>query len=122
MKDRWTVLAVAATVVMLVGLLAPRNFVPPGERLSPSVPHQDKIIHLGLFAAFGYFWSRAGNPPRLSGRRGLIVLAASLALAIGTELAQGLNVIHRDPDLFDVLADLAGAVLGVAAVASRGRA
>lgn len=120
-KDPWTLLAVAATVVMMAGLLAPRSLVPHGERLTPYLPHQDKVVHLALFAVFGYTWTRAGSAGRLSGRRAALVLVLSAVLAIGTELAQGLEMIHRDPDPLDALADLVGAAFGVLATVARGR-
>ena len=120
--DRWTLLAVAATILLLVGCLAPRRLIPPGERLSWKMPHQDKVAHLGLFAAFGLTWMRAGGSRRRSLRKAGLVLTAAVVLAVGTELAQGLEWIHRDPDALDALADLAGALggIGLASLGGRG--
>jgi len=120
-NDRWTLLALAATALILVLCLAPQRWVPPGEELTPAIAHQDKIVHFTMFAAFGFLWAKAGPPGRLRARKAAVVLVAALALAVGTELAQELEVVNRDGDLMDALADAAGAVAGVGLIAVRGR-
>jgi VanZ family protein len=120
-RDRWTLYAWAATLVLLGLCLLPKRYVPAGERIGPSIPHQDKVVHFVMFGAFGLCWSRAGQPlaTRPTRLRVALVLGAAAVLAVATELLQGLDAIHRDPDVFDALADFAGAVAGVA-VALRG--
>jgi VanZ family protein len=118
LKDRWTLLAFVATALLLTGCLMPKRMVPTGERLTPRVPHQDKLVHFGMFATFGYLWARSGAPSRLSRRKAGAVLLAAAFLAVGTEWAQGLEIIHRDPDVLDALADMVGAVGGVSAFAA----
>jgi hypothetical protein len=120
-KDRWTFGAWIATVLLLALCLTPKRLVPAGERLSPRVPHQDKAVHVALFLAFGLCWAKARAPGPLSGRRAAGVLAAAAVLAVGTELAQGLEVIDRDPDALDALADAVGAAVGVGLAAAWGR-
>lgn len=119
--DRWTVRAWVCTLILLALCLAPKRWVPPGERVGSRIPHQDKLVHFGLFAAFGLCWARAGRASGLSPARIAGVLAVSAVLAVGTEVAQGLEMIHRDPDPLDALADAAGAVAGVGLAATRGR-
>ncbi len=68
-NDRWTLWAIVATILLLTGCLTPRRFVPTDERIAPGVPHQDKVAHLGMFAAFGYLSARSGSPARLSRRK-----------------------------------------------------
>src|SRR5206468_3862690 len=72
------------------------------------VPQLDKLIHATLFAGFGWLWIRS-----LANRHFGWVLSAGVALAIITELVQGLSIIHRDPDVFDGLADVVGLTLGL---------
>ena len=100
------------TAFLLVLCLLPRHLTPErsSAAMAGTVPHLDKLVHFGLFAVFGLLWTRALAPsPR---RRAVLVIGA--LLAAGTELAQGLVVVDRDPNLLDALADLAGLAGGVA--------
>jgi hypothetical protein len=118
--DRWTWFAWVATLVLLAACLAPKRYVPPGERFGPRIPQQDKIVHFTVFAAFAFAWVRAGGASRPTFGRVSAVLAAAAVLAVGTELLQGLSVIGRDTDAFDALADLAGAGFGAGLGRRRG--
>jgi hypothetical protein len=111
--ERRTILAWLATALLLVLCLAPKWTVAGEGPSTHSVPHTDKVVHFGLFTMFGALWARAGGVT-IGARRVAIVLAASLALAVGTEVAQGLPVIARDPDPLDALADSGGGLAGVA--------
>lgn len=121
LRDRWTLLALAATAVILVLCLAPKRWVPPGEQITPAVAHQDKVVHFVMFAAFGFLWAKSGPPGRLRAGKAAVVLVGAVVLAVGTELAQGLEVINRDGDPMDALADVGGAVAAVGWIATRGR-
>jgi hypothetical protein len=104
-----------ATVVLLALCLCPRAWIPErgGSGESRGLPHADKVIHFTLFAVFAASWSAVGRSPRARGA----ILAAGLALAVGTEALQGLPMIDRDPDPLDALADAVGTVVGVVAAA-----
>jgi VanZ family protein len=100
------------TGLLLFLCLLPRQFTPE-SRTSPlavGVPHADKAAHLAMFAGFGLLWTRAVGPTR----RVRMVLLIGVMFAVGTELAQGLVVVDRDPDLLDALADVAGLAAGIA--------
>lgn len=99
------------TAFLLVLCLLPRHLTPERSPvpLSANLPHLDKLVHVGLFAVFGLLWARALAPAR----RGWSVFAIGAMLAVGTELAQGLVVVDRDPDVLDALADLAGLGAGI---------
>ncbi|MDX2039137.1 MAG: NifU family protein [Isosphaeraceae bacterium] len=74
-----------------------------------AIPHLDKIAHTIMFAGFGFLWSRV-----LTGARGPItIVIAGVALAILTELGQGLAIIGRATDLEDGLADVGGLFVGM---------
>jgi hypothetical protein len=112
--------AVAWTIVLLVLCLAPSRVIPDEETffsIRKYIPWYDLIVHFTLFAGFGFNWIRAvGSPLRWA-----LVPAAGLLLALGTEWAQGLPYIQRDPSLLDGLADLAGLAAGLAAAAVSAR-
>jgi len=110
---RRTLLPWGATLLLLALCLLPKSWMPRGEATPKAVPHLDKVIHFVMFAGFGLIWVCAGPAPLPTRTRAAGVLAAAFALAVGTELAQGLPQIERDPDVFDALADAAGAAAGV---------
>jgi hypothetical protein len=106
---RW---AIAWTALLLALCLAP-NRIMPDEHSVPIkkyVPYSDLAVHLGLFAGFVASWIRVGRWPL----RWVVIPVLGLLLAVGTEYAQGLPVIDRDPSLLDGLADGLGVVLGLA--------
>lgn len=108
-------LAGAYTALVLLATLIPPDLLPADEtRAGPDlIPHADKLVHGGLFFGFAWAWTWAG--PRRDRRRAGRVLAAGIALAAFTELAQGLSIVDRDPNLLDTLADIAGLGIGLGA-------
>jgi VanZ family protein len=103
-----------SVTLVLVGLcLMPRSYVPSGEKVPKLFPNVDKVVHFGMFAGFALGWMFAGPTLTPSRSRAVWVLAASLALAAGTELLQGLPQVGRDPSLYDMLADAAGGLASV---------
>jgi hypothetical protein len=122
-----TWLAWAWTALLLVLCLMPKSWFPRKQESSRKIPHLDKVVHFGLFGMFAALWAYPG-PRRFASAsasrpatRRTRVIAAALALAVGTELAQGLPAIDRDPDPLDALADVAGAFAGVGLIAVRPR-
>ena len=99
------------TLVILVLCWTPSDKLP----LDKAVPsffafqHLDKLVHFGIFAVFGVVWMRAVTSPG----RAAWVLAGGIALAVVSEVGQGLSIIARDPDVFDALADAVGVAAGV---------
>jgi VanZ family protein len=86
-------------LVSLVVLFAPRT---PSEQ---SIPNLDKVVHAGVFLALAAT-TRWRFGPAVAG----LVLVA--AYAVTSELIQWQWLAHRDGDVRDAVADLAGAVLG----------
>ena len=86
----------------------------PAEDLSPNALN-DKVTHLLTFAALGLTGRWAGIPvwPLLGGLT---------AYAAATEVLQGMLPINRHADPRDLVADLAGVVVGLAASWALGRA
>lgn len=106
----WGVAFVLAAVLNLVLLYWPRQVG------GPSVVHLDKAVHLVSFAALAWTGLRAGLR-----RRWLLPLLALHAVA--SEVVQGVLLARRSGDGWDVVADLAGVVVGavLAGAATRGR-
>jgi hypothetical protein len=119
---RRTLLPWLATAVLVGLCLLPKAWMPHGEGSSQSIRHLDKVIHFGMFAGFAFCWAIAGRSPSPSRSRVAGVLAVSFALAVGTELLQSLPQIQRDPDPFDALADVVGALAGAGAAVVLGAA
>jgi VanZ family protein len=89
-----------AVLVSLAVLFAPASDVPS------SPPGVDKVVHLSLFLALGLTARWAGV-----GRQ---VTAISLLLyAIASELLQGTDLVGRDTELLDGVADAVGVLLGL---------
>lgn len=100
------------TALILVACWLPSRHVPEDDLggLEFRIPHLDKVIHATLFAGFGYLWLMAGRPGWI---RAAGLWAAGVALAVATELGQGLEVVGRDPTLGDGLADVVGLTLAL---------
>ena len=113
---RRTLLPWGATLLLLTLCLLPRSWMPRGEASPRKIPHLDKVVHFGMFAGFGLLWACAGRSPVPTRSRVAGVLAVAFALAVSTEITQGLPQIARDPDPFDALADAVGSVVGVGVV------
>jgi hypothetical protein len=101
--------------LLLALCLAPARVIPDEKSFSIKkyIPWFDLLVHFTLFAGFALNWIRAVA----AALRWALVPAAGLCLALGTEWAQGLPFIQRDPNLLDGLADVGGLALGLAAAA-----
>ena len=107
--------AIAWTCLLLTLVLTPERMLPTDETLPTKryFLRPDLAVHFTLFVGFAWSWIRAIR----SRRRWVLVAAAGLLLAIGTEWIQGFSFVDRDPDLSDGLADCAGVAMGLAAAA-----
>ena len=106
--SRRAMIAAAWTIVILFLCWLPSHVMPVPEG-GHHIPHLDKFVHAGMFAVFGSLWTWAGRGKRDAGRVALV----GLVLAVVTELGQGTSLVHRDPDVLDAMADLAGTALGI---------
>ncbi|WP_245454992.1 hypothetical protein [Mesorhizobium sp. M9A.F.Ca.ET.002.03.1.2] len=103
---------VAARIVFLVALAGVFLLALLPVRLSPDIGwaltvHQDKLNHAAAFAVLAVLGS-LGWPEH---KARLIVLLAFTGAAI--ELLQGAQLIGRDMDGFDLVADCAGMAFGL---------
>lgn len=97
-------LAALWTLGILAACLAPGELVPVVE-----ISLFDKLVHVALFAGFGFLWLRVAP-----GRR-VAVVAWGFAFAVLIELLQNGLPIHRSGDPLDVAADAVGLALALAA-------
>ncbi len=101
MKSRRRLLALGWTLAIVVSLSL------PGESL-PDVPVLgfDKLVHVVLFAVFGWLWMAALEVPLR--RRTWGVLAAGLLFAGLSEVYQGALIPGRIGDPYDAVANALG--------------
>jgi VanZ family protein len=86
----------------------------PGVDTQPLFFHQDKLLHAAAFGALGFLLMGAFRPGIHGHSRFQLLIAIMIAGTYGI-----LDEIHqryvpgRMPDVYDILADFAGATLGV---------
>ena len=102
---RWWAAAAALSVVVHLGVL-----YWPVITVAGPVTWTDKAVHLLVFAVPTYLVARLVGRP-------LLVALVFAAHALVSELAQHLLLPGRSGDPWDVVADVAGVVVGTAALA-----
>ncbi|QJW88404.1 VanZ family protein [Spirosoma taeanense] len=105
--------AIAWTLIMLWGCLL------PGPKVPRIMAWHDKLMHVVIFVLFSVLWmlARPGGRTNWPDRAGAIrVLLAGLAFGIIIEVLQYTLPIRRSGDVEDVIADFAGALLGVGVI------
>ena len=103
-------------VLGYTGLLLFLLWGPPADS-PPLFPHDDKVFHAVAFTGIGASWWWVTHRPRF-------VAIFGLAMAVITEVVQGMLPWPRSMDPLDMLADAVGVALGLwgAKTASRKRA
>ena len=96
---RW--LAIAWTIIMLIGCLTPHDEVP-----DELMTYNDKVLHIAIFAPFAGLWMLAGT-------RIVSVAIAGLLLGALIEVLQYFLPINRSADWLDLLADCIGTGAGI---------
>ncbi|MDP2723835.1 MAG: VanZ family protein [Bacteroidales bacterium] len=115
-KRFWPAVAWAILILILTGV--PGTYFPEVETfwewLTP-----DKIVHMGIFGVQVFLILLGFDPQYLAGKNRYVVVigAAIVTILYGliTELLQHFVFIGRDGNMFDFLADAAGALLGLLA-------
>jgi hypothetical protein len=106
----------AAAVLWTVGIFV-GTWLPPAAMPHPELEGSslflflrfDKIVHAVMFTGFAFLWLQAHRGPTAPFRG---VLAAGVFVAILTETVQATPWVGRDGDVWDVLADCAGLLIG----------
>jgi VanZ family protein len=102
------------TIFIFILLSLPGSMLPNEEHLA--IPNLDKYVHVILFGSFVFLWSfyygvkkeKVKNP----GQRYVFILVIACLYGIAMEYIQKYFIPNRDFDIFDITADIAGAVAG----------
>jgi VanZ family protein len=101
--------AVGWFILMCILFFLPGSAFPESTFFSKI--HFDKWVHVGLFASLLFLWRSAFD---LKIRNyGLLLLLSAFAYGLTVEFIQKEWVPLRDFDLFDVVADMTGALIGL---------
>ena len=109
--SRRAFLAGTWTLVILFLCWLPRFYMPVKEHGPPPfrIPNVDKLVHLGIFAVWGFLWMGVARSPHQARR----VFLAGVGFTILTEVVQELPMVSRDANLFDGIADTIGIGVGI---------
>lgn len=104
----WLAASAVAVAAQFYGL-----YRPSGPPAPPWFPAADKVGHLlGFAIPVGLVSITLERYGRVGRRAGVVVLALFAAQAVVSELVQGAFYRYRSGDPYDLLADLAGMLLG----------
>lgn len=108
LQSAWPATLWSALIFIL--LILPGDDI-PSEGLF-SLPHLDKIVHVTLFGLLVSLWFFYFHYSQKKGPQTLIkIILVSIAYGIAMEFVQRYFVQNRSFDLYDILADAAGALL-----------
>jgi VanZ family protein len=102
------------TILIFILMAIPGNMLPKEEKTF--IPNLDKLVHATLFGSFVFLWSvyyaTRKEKNNHSNSRFVLILIIACLYGVGTELMQKYLIPNRDYDIYDILADSIGAVLG----------
>ena len=102
------------TVFILILMAIPGNLLPREEKTF--IPNLDKLVHATLFGSFVFLWSiyyaTRKEKNNHSNSRFVLILIIACLYGVATELMQKYLIPNRDYDIYDIMADSIGAVLG----------
>src|SRR5450432_1901738 len=106
--------AVMLTIFIFILMALPGNMLPKEEKTF--IPNLDKLVHAALFGSFVFLWciyysTRKEKNNHATSRYILILIIACL-YGVATELMQKYLIPNRDYDIYDIMADSVGALLG----------
>jgi len=106
-RSRW--LATGWLLTMTILFVLPGSSFPE-ERWFDQI-HLDKWVHVGLFAVLLFLWKSAFYSTTKS--YNIILVSLTLLYGVSIELIQGAWVANRSADVFDVVADMTGCLVGI---------
>lgn len=106
---RYKTVAVSWFVIMCILFFLPGSALPKENWLD--VIHFDKWVHVGLFAVLVFLW-RGAFDWEVS-YYNIVLLFFAFAYGLLVEFIQKNWVPNRSFDLFDVLADMTGGIIGL---------
>ena len=108
---RSRILATLWFIAMCVLFFLPGSTLPQTGWLA-SIPHVDKIFHVGLFAVLLFLMSSSYFYVYMPRWVGYLLLGA-LVYGLLVEFIQKYWIPNRSFDLYDVMADMGGSVAGI---------
>jgi VanZ family protein len=106
-KLRPKLLAIAWLLFISVLFFLPGSSLPKEEFF---LPHFDKYVHFGFFAVLVFLW-RFYFPGTT--KFSWLLLLFAFCYGVGVEAVQHFLIAYRSYDVFDVVADMSGAVIGL---------
>jgi len=88
----------------------------PVSQSLPSIPHMDKLAHAGAYALLGFLLFRAFQTTSIRRKAVMLIVLSALSATlygISDEIHQHF-VPSRTADIADMIADVAGSIMGVA--------
>jgi VanZ family protein len=102
------------TIIIFILLALPGKMLPEEEHMA--IPNLDKYVHMILFGSFVILWSfyyaAKKEPENQSRRRFILILIIACLYGIAMEFIQKYFIPNRDFDVYDIAADIAGALAG----------
>jgi VanZ family protein len=102
------------TILIFILMAIPGNMLPHEE--TTFIPNLDKLVHFTLFGTFVFLWSvyyaTKKEKNYNSHNRFTLILIIACLYGVATELMQKYFIPNRDYDIYDILADSIGAVVG----------
>ena len=113
LNSYWPAIIWSAIIIIL--LCIPGSDLPE-ETSFLNIPYFDKWIHVGIFGLFVFLWcgfvSTKQEPTGLL-KKFILITITAIVLGYIMELVQKYFVPNRDYDLWDVVADAAGSIIGL---------
>jgi VanZ family protein len=102
------------TIVIFVLLALPGNMLPNENHLS--IPNLDKYVHIILFGSFVFLWSfyygaKLGTK-NFPYKQSFFILIIACLYGTAMEFVQKYFIPNRDYDIYDIAADVVGAIVG----------
>ncbi len=113
-KHLWWGATIIWSIALALGMLLPSEQIPESQLWS-----NDKLVHLGVFMIYSFSWSVAfmGLRPVQSTKIKLLVRALTICIVYGAVLEFLQQFIPgRMTDIYDLLANTLGAVMGTIVV------
>ena len=106
--------ALLLTIFIFILMALPGNMLPKEEKTF--IPNLDKVIHASLFGSFVFLWciyySTRKEKNNHAPSRYILILIIACLYGVATELMQKYLIPNRDYDIYDIMADSIGALLG----------
>ncbi len=99
----WTLLVTVLSLITISSSVG--SFIP--------FQNKDKYVHFTFYFVFVVLWFLYIESKNINPKTKYKILVASIGYGILMEICQGIFTISRTPDIFDVLANSAGAILGI---------